>query len=646
MSRLATRKNQIFIDLLVLSFALSISFLLRFDWVLPWLMFKRLVINLPYIVGLQYLVLMFSGITRYAWRYIGLREVNRMFGAMGLASLILLTLRFISGWVYELWYPAVHVLIPLGVIMINFVLAFMGIAGVRVIRRLLAEREKSQSLRPLRREPVTTLLIGAGQAGILVAREIGGRPDLAIRPIGFVDDDPEKQGMVIHGIPVLGTSVEIAALCEEYEVKQAIITISNAPGQVVRKLAKSCEDAAVITKIIPGMHQLIGGKLNLARIREVSVEDLLRREAVSLETDSLHRLLEHKRILITGAGGSIGSELSRQVLPFKPAQVLLVERSEFHLFQIHRELKLLWPGVDVEPLMCDVCDEARLEAIFERYQPQVVIHAAAHKHVPLMELNPGEAIKNNVFGTRKIADIADRFEAETFVMISTDKAVNPTSVMGATKRVAELYLQALSQRSSTCYVAVRFGNVLGSAGSVIPIFKEQIAQGGPVTVTHPEMVRYFMTIPEASQLVLQAASMGEGGEIFVLDMGDPVRIMDLATDLIRLSGLEPESDIAIEFSGIRPGEKLFEELGFDAEKMDKTRHPKIFVGKLEPAPWEHITSTIGGLRDASQLDHRETVRDALMAAVPEMQPDATETEGALGPPTSSAVVLRRAGSTV
>jgi FlaA1/EpsC-like NDP-sugar epimerase len=373
---------------------------------------------------------------------------------------------------------------------------------------------------------------------------------------------------------------------------------------------------------MPGIDQLISGQVTLNQLRSVAIEDLLGREPVMLDTQSLEAMLKDHVVLVTGAGGSIGSELCRQVARFAPKRLVLVERSEPALFEIHRELVAHHAAVDLVPCIADICDVGRVRAVFGAHRPTVVVHAAAHKHVPMMEWNPGEAIKNNVGGTKTVADAAHEFGVQQFVMVSTDKAVNPTSMMGATKRVAELYVQALNQRSKTRFVAVRFGNVLGSAGSVIPIFKEQIAKGGPVTVTDPEMRRYFMTIPEASQLVLQAATIGRGGEIFVLDMGQPVRIVDLARDLITLSGLVPDKDIEIRFTGLRPGEKLFEELSTAEEKAEKTRHPKIYIGRLPSRPVEEISRQVAGLLEGvDELDVAEAVR-RVREVVPEFQREA------------------------
>ncbi|MBZ0118155.1 MAG: polysaccharide biosynthesis protein, partial [Sandaracinaceae bacterium] len=470
----------------------------------------------------------------------------------------------------------------------NFALTFLGVGGVRVLRRIVGEQLESRRTmkKAAGRELVPTMFVGAGAGGLLMTKEIAGRPDLGVKPVGFLDDDRDKVGTTVGGVPVVGTTERLPELCERYGAHQVLITMASAPGSTVRRISKLAEQAGLPVQIIPGLFEILDGRVNLSRIRPVAIEDLLRREPVQLDAEAIAADLRGRVVLVTGAGGSIGSEICRQVASYAPERLMLVERAENSLFHIHRELSASHPGVELVPLIADVGDAARMRALFAQHRPYSVFHAAAHKHVPMMEWNPGEAIKNNVFGTKLLADLADEHGANSFVMISTDKAVNPTSVMGASKRVAEMYVQALASKSDTRFVTVRFGNVLGSAGSVIPIFREQIAAGGPVTVTHPEMCRYFMTIPEACQLVLQAGTMGEGGEIFVLDMGEPVKIVDLARDLIRLSGFRPDEDIEIQFTGVRPGEKLFEELSLDAEHAGKTKHPKIFVGRRPAAEWD------------------------------------------------------------
>ncbi len=624
-NRIVNRAAQSFIDLAALSIAFWLAFLARFEFELTLQIAKRAFFAWPYVVLFQYVVLTASGATRFAWRYVGLREITRFFSAIACANLCLGGVRLIGGLLVPHQPYAQYVIVPYGVIIINLTLAFMAIAGVRILRRLVAEhletnrRRKHTAATP----DIPTLLIGAGQAGLMVAKEILSRPELHLRAVGFIDDDRAKIGSVLHGIEVLGTSAEIPTIAEEKQVHQAIITIANAPGQAIRRLAAICDDANIKVKIIPGIYELIDGSVNLNRIRDVSVEDLLRREAVELDKELLQSFLTHKTVLVSGAGGSIGSEICRQIAAFEPQHLLLLERAEFFLYAIHAELTHKHPDLSIVPILCDINDTQRLQQVFAKYQPHVVFHAAAHKHVPMMELNPGEAIHNNVLGTKNLADTARDFSVNTFVLVSTDKAVNPTSIMGATKRVAERYIQALAEHATTKFCAVRFGNVMGSTGSVIPKFREQIQAGGPVTVTHPEMLRYFMTIPEASQLVMQAAAMGNDGDILVLDMGEPVKILDLAHDLIRLSGLEPDIDIPIVFSGPRPGEKLFEEFGFDAEKMDKTKHPKIYVGKSAPPPYDIINAQIQTLANFQHHCQREEVRQALKVIVPEMQPETT-----------------------
>jgi FlaA1/EpsC-like NDP-sugar epimerase len=617
MSRIAFRTLQVLLDLLVLSAAYWLAFLARFEGGLNLELYKLLFFTWPYVIVFQYVVLSLYGIPWFAWRYIGIREASRILVAVAtsVGTLAAIRLGFATAGGYSQ-----YVMIPLGVLAIDFVVAFLGISGLRVLRRAYAERtDRSHTPRPAA-EPTPTLLVGAGRAGVAVAQEIARRPDIGMRAVGFVDDDQMKVGTVIHGLTVLGTTSRLAPIARRRGATQALITIASGRGKDIRRITELCSEAGLAVKIIPAVHEILDGSVNLSMIREVSIEDLLGREPVKLEEELVARLIADKRVLVTGAGGSIGSELCRQIARLNPRALTLGERAEYQLFTIHEELRTRYPQLHLVPRMCDVCDSKRLDAVFAADQPQIVFHAAAHKHVPMMELNPGEALKNNVFGTKKVADAADRHGTGVFVLISTDKAVNSSSIMGATKRVAEMYTQALSSRSKTKYVAVRFGNVLGSAGSVIPTFKAQIAQGGPVTVTHPDMKRYFMTIPEACQLVMQAAAMGDGGEIFVLDMGEPVRIIDLATEMIRLSGFEPGEDIQIELTGLRPGEKLFEEIGFDAEKMSRTRHPKIYIGKLAPCAADVIERRLAGLAEVTGEMSTEAVRAALCAVVPEMEP--------------------------
>ena len=436
-------------------------------------------------------------------------------------------------------------------------------------------------------------------------------------PLGFLDDNPSKQGEHIHGVRVLGPIERVTELAETQQIDEIILAIPSLRGREMRRILEICRPTGAQIRTLPGVANLIDGRVTVTQLANVNIEDLLGREPVVLDAEQLATFLENRVALVTGAGGSIGSELCRQVCRFGPRRLVLIEQAENSLFHIERALRAEYPDVDIVPCIADICDTKRIDAIFAAEKPEVVFHAAAHKHVPLMEANPGEAIKNNVFGTRKLADVADRHGVEKFVMVSTDKAVNPTSVMGVSKRVAEIYVQSLSQRSRTQFVTVRFGNVLGSAGSVVPLFREQIAKGGPITVTHPEMQRYFMTIPEACQLVMQAGAMGHGGEIFVLDMGEPVKIVDLARDLVRLSGLEPDQDIEIKFTGVRPGEKLFEEIAVDEENVDKTKHPKIYVGRFRPQALAEVERGLAELHRLSNGVDVVGIKRAFRRIVPE-----------------------------
>jgi FlaA1/EpsC-like NDP-sugar epimerase len=499
-----------------------------------------------------------------------------------------------------------------GVLMLDLFTTIMLLSGVRMVVRLYHEEFFSEHHGTIRR----FLIVGAGNAGEALLREMMRRRDSQYEVVGFVDDDPAKQGTEIHGIPVLGTVDNLPQICKKQSIDEIAIAIPTATRKQLRRVVQVCQGTKIRFSTVPSLMDIAAGKLQVSQMRDVDINDLLGREVVNLDMEQIQAFLKDKVILVTGAGGSIGSEMCRQVCAFAPRQLLLLEQAENPLFFIEGELRKSFPNVPFESVIADITDRTRIEQVFSHYRPQVVIHAAAHKHVPLMEQNPGEAIKNNVLGTRTVADTADAFGAECFVMISTDKAVNPTSIMGSSKRIAEMYIQDLNKTSKTHFVTVRFGNVLGSNGSVVPIFKQQIAAGGPVTVTHPEMRRYFMTIPEASQLVLQAAAMGAGGEIFVLDMGDPVRIVDLARELITLSGFRPGEDIEIEFTGLRPGEKLFEELSIKGENMLATKHPKIAVWENIPRDRNTLRTGIERLIEVAHTQNRSQIVRILKELVP------------------------------
>ncbi len=556
------------------------------------------------------------GLFRGMWRYTGQRDLIDIAKATSITSALFALLLMFAGMRS----------FPRSILLTEFMLTIAMVGGVRFANRTFAQATR----RVHESTPRRMLIVGAGDAGEALLREIhrsmGGR----VECVGFLDDDPNKHGMQIHGVRVLGPTAEARHFIERLDVNEVALAMPSATGDDIRRILDSI-GPNIPVRTIPGLDHLVDGQVTINQLREVAIEDLLGREPVQLDTARLAHMLRDEVVLVTGAGGSIGSELCRQVLRFKPKRIVLVEQAENALYQIHRELIGIDTPTTVIPRIADITDRNRMDRIFGEERPRVVIHAAAHKHVPMMEWNPGEAVKNNVGGSRNVADLAHLHGVRQFVMVSTDKAVNPTSVMGCTKRIAELYIQAMAQISETRFTTVRFGNVLGSNGSVIPLFKEQIARGGPVTVTHPDMERYFMTIPEASQLVLQAATLGSSGEVYVLDMGEPVKIVNLARDLIRLSGLEPDKDIRIAFVGPRPGEKLFEELSTDAEHATRTRHEKIFVSKGEPRQHPAIAAAIERLLDGIDDLGPAQIRARLRGIVPEYrcpeEPCSPRTEG-------------------
>ena len=576
MSRSVKTVLHIACDLGLIVVAGFLSILVRFEFTLPEQYLLIFIRKLPILASIRLICYYIFGMYNQLWRYASVNELVTIVEAGSVASLF--------DWLFLHYFQRAGFPRSVTLLMWIFNIAFAG--GLRLViryyRELLSRKDLWQGrggvwARGPKGSP--TLIIGAGEAGNMVAREIRSHGELPYRPVGFIDDDPAKVGYRVAGLPVLGSRKDLPQIVRRHSIKQVIIAMPSAPGTVVREIVDLCKGLDVSLKTLPGVYELIDGRVSVRFIRDVQIEDLLRREQVKVDLESIAGYLGGKRVLITGAGGSIGSELSRQVARFKPAELLLLGHGENSIYEIEMELRANRPDLELVPIIADIRDQNKIDRVFERFRPEVVFHAAAHKHVPLMEANPDEAITNNIFGTWNVASAADRYGAERFVLISTDKAVNPTSVMGSSKRAAEILIQTLNWRSKTKFVAVRFGNVLGSRGSVIPLFTKQIARGGPVTVTHPEMRRYFMTIPEAVQLVIQAAALGEGGEIFVLDMGKPIRILDMARDLIRLSWLEPDKDIKIEFTGIRPGEKLFEDLFTNDEKLLVTKHERIFVAK-------------------------------------------------------------------
>ncbi|MFI2857093.1 polysaccharide biosynthesis protein [Paenibacillus sp. JSM ZJ436] len=554
------------IDIIIVCFSIMTSYWLRFyDYFPAEYKLQMLQFSVISVVGFGISFYCFH-LYRRAWQYASIEEIKSIFKAVILGSVV----SYLAAWIL------LPDRIPFSVMIRTLQSVLLLAGGIRFLVRAFVPRERKNSDQQAYKN---VIIVGAGACGILIARELQNAK-LGMKLVGFVDDDLQKYKLHIFGYPVLGMREDIPGIVETKDIQEIIIAIPSASRQQISDIASICKDTGVKLKMVPRLNDLISGKASLNKMREVSVEDLLGRDPIRTDLEGIMSYVKGKVVLVTGAGGSIGSELCRQISLFKPSKLLLLGHGENSIFNIEMELKRTFPHVELETIIADIQDRERMNIVFQQFRPQVVFHAAAHKHVPLMERNPSEAVKNNVFGTQNVADCADLYQVERFVLISSDKAVNPTSVMGATKRIAEMYIQSLNATSTTTkFAAVRFGNVLGSRGSVIPFFKQQILEGGPVTVTHPEMVRYFMTIPEAVQLVLQAGSLASGGEIFVLDMGSPVKILTLAEDLIRLSGYEPYQDIDIKFTGIREGEKLYEELLTDEEHVSATQHNRIFIGR-------------------------------------------------------------------
>jgi len=566
---------------------------------------------------------------RGSWRYVGLRDVMGVMRATYISAFLFVLTYFAVENVYAMTHGRESLLDPLGnfaqsIFLLDAAATIALVCGARIAVRFYYEEVRATSGEHL----VRALIVGAGDAGEALLREVLRMPSVRYEVVGFLDDQESSQRARIHGVEVIGRTDRVREICERADIEEIFIALPRATPRDLRRVVEQCQGLNVQFRTVPPAIDLIEGRVQVSQIRAVAIEDILGRPPVELDTEAIGAILKGKRVLITGAGGSIGSEMCRQIARFGPERLILLEQAENNLFEIDRELRAAHPRLSIVPYVGDICDAVRVRQVLSKERPSTVFHAAAHKHVPMMELNPGEAVKNNVQGTRTVADAAIEAGVEKMVMISTDKAVNPTSVMGCSKRVAEMYVQQLSTRGRTQFVTVRFGNVLGSSGSVIPIFKKQIAEGGPVTVTHPEMTRYFMTIPEASQLVLQAGTMGRGGEIYVLEMGDPIRIVDLARDMITLSGLRPGVDIEIVYTGIRPGEKLFEELSIAGEDVSPTRHPKIGIWKHLPKDWDRLRAGIDHLLTLADQDPGDgsAIRAQLGELVPQYQPERPSAE--------------------
>lgn len=591
------------LDLILINLAGIAALALRFDFSIPESYLRTYIDHAIYITIIMFLVQYLCNLYQSLWEYASIEELlsvvfSSCIGMFIIAGIFL----FVDVNLPRSFYPIACLL--------NMTFVGGSRFAYRALRKLkVMGAAENGSFRRV-------MIIGGGKAGALMIKEMRANPQIKKIPIAVIDDDRTKFKRTIHGVPILGTREDIRRIAEEKKIEEIIIAIPSARKSEIRELVKLCKHTKCRLRTLPGVYELIDGQVDIKKIRDVNIEDLLGREPISVNLSQISGYLSNEVVLVTGGGGSIGSELCRQIAGYKPKQLLLLDIYENNAYEIQNELLHKHKNLDLKVFIASVRDRRRIEQIFRTYKPTVVFHAAAHKHVPLMEDNPTEAIKNNVFGTLNVAELADKYNSKKFVLISTDKAVNPTNIMGATKRVAEMIIQALDRKSDTEYVAVRFGNVLGSNGSVIPVFKKQIAEGGPVTVTHPDIIRYFMTIPEAVQLVVQAGAMAKGGEIFVLDMGEPVRIADLASDLIKLSGFEPEIDIKIEYTGLRPGEKLYEELLMAEEGLQATRHEKIFVGAPVFSDIEQLRKDLIKLKLLIQEDSRELVEPIIKKLVP------------------------------
>lgn len=602
-------------DLFLIIVSILAAFVLRLNFGSRLADFRyQILTNIALALVVKPLIYSWLGLYRRLWAYASIQEMKLIAIAVTMASVVMFF--FISIIQALQIFPE----FPRAAVLIDWLLSLLAVGGLRFSLRILAESQPfnySQGGRMRR-----ALIVGAGEAGALVVRELQkgtSHPALAvpITPVGFADDDPAKQKQEIHSVPVIGTLKDLPRLLSDYRIEEVIFAIPSAPGLVLRTVSEICRQHGIPLRTMPSIHELIGGKVSVSRLREVEISDLLRRQPAHIDNELVGVSLGNKRILVTGAGGSIGRELCRQIARWGPASLVLLGHGENSLFETLVELQENYPSLPIHTVVADVRDADRMRQVFRDHRPQVVFHAAAHKHVPLMESNIEEAVTNNVLGTQNVVETALAFDTDRLVLISTDKAVRPSSVMGATKRLAEMIVLDAARRTGKAYVVVRFGNVLGSRGSIIPIFKRQIAQGGPVTVTHPDMKRYFMTIPEAVHLVLQAFAMGKGGETFVLKMGEPVRILDLAEDLIRLSGLTPGKDIEIVFTGIRPGEKLSEELWDEGVHYTATAHPDILVLPEEDfLSRDELENALGELSRLAQQGESEAILYLLDELIP------------------------------
>lgn len=569
---------------------------------------------LGWVVGLKILLIWATGHFRGLMAYFRLRDATQLAGALLAATLGLLTITFIP----DVFLPF-EANLPRGVLLIDLNLSLLAIIGFRVIYRVWVERITAREDQGRPQERVA--IVGAGSAGAQLAAELLNRRGHGLLPVCFLDDNEDKKNSEVHGVPVVGAPGKVVDFKQRYLFTKVILALPSASIRRIREVNDICNAAGIVTLAVPSLRELATGRVRAADLREIFLEDLLGREPAKLDDEGINHIINERVVLVTGAGGSIGNEIARQVAARRPARLLIVDQCENLLYQTEQDLISRGFGALITPLVADVTDLSRMAGIFEKYLPQLVLHAAAHKHVPMMESQPGEALKNNSLGTELVARLASEYKAERFILISTDKAINPTNAMGASKRLAEIAVQSHQSRpgNQTRFMAVRFGNVLGSSGSVIPLFRRQIAAGGPVTVTHPDVSRYFMTVPEAVGLVLQSVALGQGGEIFVLNMGEPLKIIDVARELIKLSGLKPDVDIELKIVGLRPGEKLFEELQHEGESFAPTTHPRITRFISQPLSWQEMDNFLARIRELVHAD-RERCKIGIKGLVPEYVP--------------------------
>lgn len=597
--------------------SLYASFWLRFDGAIPKQYLFNFFYYLPLTLILKLALLLYYGMYNISWRFFGLKELIKLFSAVSFSSFAIAIFLFF----FKTYAPFQG--FPRSVLLLDFIFTLGFIGTLRISKRAI--KEYVHKTGKLKRGRIKTLIIGAGSAGAQIAKEMLNNKTSKYFPVGFIDDDPAKQRLSIHGIKVLGRREEIPGVLKSNSIDEVLIAIPSSSSKKIRQIVEIIRNSkeAKKIKILPGIMDFVDGNIALSDIQEIQVEDLLGREPVEIDYSAIRSFISGKRVLVSGAGGSIGGELSRTVLKFEPEKLILLDIDETELYYLMNRLKLA--SVETVPVIGDIRDQTKMEAVFERYRPEVIFHSAAYKHVPILEYYPEEAVKTNIFGTRILGDLAVKYCVETFVNISTDKAINPTSVMGATKRVGEELLKVLNGKNATKFISVRFGNVVGSRGSVIPVFKEQIKKGGPVTVTHPEVKRYFMVISEAVLIVLQAAATGQGQEAYVLDMGEPVKIVDLAREMIKLSGHEPDVDIPIVYIGLRAGEKLFEEILGAEEGSEPTEHSKIFrVIDSRPRNEKALWVAVEKLNElCTSSFQREQIISCLQEIVPSYKPNKT-----------------------